>query len=95
MRFKIILYLQPNKIKSAQLSRHLNGYKDYSNKGKYIYARKGLLSQIRYWNPMKGVFILEEEDAEKFESMLEKYQATYYSIPILLGDEEIPQIRHR
>jgi len=44
---------------------------------------------------MKGVFILEEEDAEKFESMLEKYQATYYSIPILLGDEEIPQIRHR
>lgn len=95
MKYKIILYLHSNKIKSAQLSRHLNGYKDYSNKGKYIYNRKGLLNQIPYWNPIKGVFILEEQDEVKFVKMVNKYQATYYSFPIDLSDEEKSQVKHR
>ncbi len=95
MRYKIVLYQQSNKIKSAQLSRHLNGYKDYSNNGKYIYARKGLLNQIPNWNPIKGVFILEEQGEVKLVKMLEKYQATYHSFPIELNDEEMSQVRHR
>ncbi len=95
MRYVIILYQQSNKIKSAQLSRHLNGYKDYSNKGKYFYDRKGLLSQIPNWNPIKGVFILKEQDEVRFVDLLTKYHATYYSFPIELSVADKSNVKHR
>ena len=95
MSYVIVIYQQSNKIKSAQLSRHLNGYKDYSNKGKYLYDRKGLLSKIPNWNPIKGVFILKEQDEVKFVDLLKKYQATYYSFPVELSAEEKSHVKTR
>lgn len=74
----IIIYKQPNKSKSVQLSRALHGYKDYSNHGKYAYKRPGLLDQITYEKIFNGVFLVGKKDAEKFIKLLDKYNVTYY-----------------
>ena len=78
MSVMIIIYKQPNKSKSVQLSRALHGYKDYSNHGKYAYKRPGLLDQITYEKIFNGVFLVEKKDAEKFIKLLDKYDVTYY-----------------
>lgn len=74
----IIVYKQPNKSKSVQLSRALHGYKDYSNHDDYTYKRLGFLDQIPYEKIFNGVFLVKKKDAEKFIQLLEKYEVTYY-----------------
>lgn len=78
MSVMIIIYKQPNKSKSVQLSRALHGYKDHSNHGKYAYKRPGLLDQITYEKIFNGVFLVEKKDAEKFIKLLDKYHVTFY-----------------
>ena len=78
MTVMIIIYKQPNKSKSVQLSRALHGYKDHSNHGKYAYKRPGLLDQITYEKIFNGVFLVEKKDAKKFIKILDKYNVTYY-----------------
>ena len=75
----IIVYKQPNKSKSTQLSRALHGYRDYSNHGKYSYKRAGLLDQISYEKIFNGVFLVKKKDASKFIQLLERYDVTYYA----------------
>lgn len=78
MSVMIIVYKQPNKSKSVQLSRALHGYKDYSNHGDYSYTRPGLLEQMSYERIFKGVFLVEKKDANRFIELLDKYKVTYY-----------------
>lgn len=78
MSVMIIVYKQPNKSKSVQLSRALHGYKDYSNHGDYTYKRSGLLDQISYEKIFNGVFLVKKKDAKKFIQLLEKYEVAYY-----------------
>lgn len=75
---KVIVYKQPNKSKSVQLSRALHGYTDKSNYGGYTYKREGLLNKIKHKKLFNGVFLVRNEDAEKFIEVLEKYNVTYY-----------------
>lgn len=79
MYVTIIVYKQPNKSKSVQLSRALHGYADYSNHGKYSYKRSGLLDQISYVKIFNGVFLVKKKDASKFIQLLEKYDVIYYA----------------
>lgn len=79
MNLMIVIYKQPDKSKSVQLSRSLHGYVDKSNHGQYSYERKGLLDKIPYQKLMNGVFILRKEDAERLLDLLEKYEAEYYA----------------
>ena len=78
MSVMIIVYKQPNKSKSVQLSRALHGYKDHSNHGDYSYTRPGLLDHIAYEKIFNGVFLVEKKDAKKFIELLDKYEVTYY-----------------
>ena len=91
MDYKIILYKQSSKSKSVQLSRALNGYADYSNRGKYKYIRKGLLKEIPFWNPIKGVFILKDE--EKFVELLERHGVTYHCWAVALQPMDACRVR--
>lgn len=75
----IIVYKQPNKSKSVQLSRALHGYTDHSNHGDYSYKRSGFLDQISYVKIFNGVFLVKKKDAGKFIQLLEKYDVTYYA----------------
>jgi hypothetical protein len=78
MSVAIIVYKQPNKSKSVQLSRALHGYTDHSNHGDYSYKRSGLLDQIPYVKIFNGVFLLKKKDVNKFIQLLEKYDVMYY-----------------
>lgn len=75
----IIAYKPPNKSKSVQISRVLNGYKDRSNHGKYTYERMGLLEEIPHRKLTKNVILLKEEDHKQLVQILEKYEAEYYA----------------
>lgn len=87
----IIIYKQSNQTKSVQLSQALHGYMDYSNGGKYKYRRKGLLEKIQYWNPIKGVYIVEnKKDKDSLIDILKRYKTKYYlgKIKFLNGNDE-------
>ena len=75
----IIVYKQPNKSKSVQLSRALHGYTDHSNHGNYSYKRDGLLDKIPYKKIFNGVFLVKRKEASKFIQLLEKYDVIYYA----------------
>jgi len=92
MKAKIIVYKQPNKSKSVQLSRALHGYTDRSNHGQYSYKRDGLLDKITFKKIYNGVFIVREKDAEKFKKLLDKYDATYYIGPVKFSSESIDSL---
>jgi len=92
MNAKIVVYKQPNKSKSVQLSRALHGYIDRSNHGQYTYERDGFLDKITYKKVYKGVFILREKDAEEFKKLLDKYDATYYIGPVEISSESLDSI---
>jgi len=79
MSVMVIAYKPPNKSKSVQISRALNGYKDRSNHGEYTYQRKGLLEKIPHRKLTKNVILLKEKDHEKLTEILEKYEAEYYA----------------
>jgi hypothetical protein len=89
----IIIYKAEGKKSSVQLSRALHGYRDYSNKGKYFYERKGLLKKIPYRKLMRGVFIVRKEDAEKFISLLKRYKIIYHIRELLLTQEDLNSLK--
>ena len=89
----IIIYKAEGKKSSVQLSRALHGYKDYSNKGKYFYERKGLLKKIQHIKLIRGVFIVKREDAEKFISLLERYKIVYHVREVILTPQDLNDLR--
>lgn len=89
----IIIYKAEGKKSSVQLSRALHGYKDYSNKGKYFYERKGLLKKIQHIKLIRGVFIVKREDAEKFISLLERYKIIYNVREVILTPQDLNDLR--
>jgi len=66
------------------LNRELNGYKDFSNKGKYTYQRKGILQKIPHIKPGKSVIITKKQYKNKILKTLKKYKAKtdHYNIQI-------------
>ena len=79
MNAKLICYtlgdISPTK--KTQFKRDLLGYKDYSNRGKYNYERKGFLSNIPHYKPIKSVIIVKILDESKIITLLKKYRAKY------------------
>jgi hypothetical protein len=75
---KIVAYRLDSVVKSVQLSRALHGYTDRSNKGRYVYARKGLLDKVPYLQLQKGVLLIREKDTQPLVKLLQKYGAEYY-----------------
>lgn len=66
------------------LGRELNGYKDFSNKAKYMYKREGLLQKIEHIKPHPSVLIVKEEHKRQLLKLLQKYKASikHYKIKI-------------
>lgn len=88
----LIIYKAKGKSSSTQLSRALNGYKDHSNKGKYLYYRKGLLKKIPYIKLMRGVFIVKKEDAERFVSLLKRYKVEHHEREVILTSRDMGKL---
>ena len=65
MKKTMITYSLSGRKNALELTRKIYGYKDSSNHGKYIYERKGILSNIRYDKIARGAFFINPKDKEK------------------------------
>ena len=72
--------------------RKLYGYKSYSNHGKYVYLKEGLLSNIPYLKPTNSFIIVSKEDSKKIENFLYKKDVRYKKIKVILEKEDAEKI---
>lgn len=77
-----------------QFCNRLYGYKDHSQKGKYLYERKGLLDEIPHIliNPIRSVIIVKKENAEKILDFLKEFNAEVYTKEIKLEKEDLKKL---
>ncbi len=80
MKAKIICYTFHEISASKRMSFHkeMYGYKDFSNKGKYIYQRKGVIDLIKHKKIIDGVIITDNEGVKVIRKTLKKYDAKIY-----------------
>lgn len=74
----------------------LYGYKDHSQKGKYVYERKGLLDEIPniLINPIRSIIIVKKKDAEKVFAFLKEFDAEVFFKEIKLQKEDIEKLEN-
>jgi hypothetical protein len=95
MKGEIIIFKlgkETTRAERARFCRELYGYVDRSYHGKYIYLRRGLLSSIPHFIPVRSVIVVRMEDAEKVESFLRERNAKVLSWRIDLGEKELLEI---
>lgn len=66
----IISYSLGGKKNSLEVTRKIYGYKDASNRGQYIYERKGILTNFQHDRLGKGVFMVDTKEADKIIKQL-------------------------
>jgi len=74
---KIICYSQKHLKPSEQssLQRELYGFKDISNKGKYVYRRKGLLNESNHKKIFFTGILINDKNARDVIQLLKKHKA--------------------
>lgn len=72
-------------VKKTLLHRALYGYIDHSNKGKYIYERKGVLDGLKYKKISDSVLLMDTKDVNKIISIARKYE-----IKVIITDLIMP-----
>ncbi|MDP2768124.1 MAG: hypothetical protein Q8O41_11880 [Candidatus Methanoperedens sp.] len=92
----IIVFRNP-KAKQSELMRFcrgLFGYKDYSNKGGYVYDRKGLLDEIRHihLNPIRSAIIVKQDDAPRILEYLKSFRTEVYTRKVELTKEDLEKL---
>ena len=88
MNGKLVCYTL-GKISSTlrnKFKRELLGYKDHSNMGKYNYERRGILSKIPNYRPIRSVIIIKEKDKNKIISLLKRYKARYATFDVKVNE---------
>jgi len=93
----IIAFRNKPKTASKEIKRFCNrlyGYKDHSQKGKYLYERKGLLDVIPHIliNPIRSVIIVKKENAEKILEFLKEFDVEAYTKEIKLEKEDLEKL---
>ena len=85
MKAKLITYELSNldQYHKVLVNRELFGYLDNSNKGRYQYRRKGILSNISYFKLVNGALIIKDNDKDKVTSILKKYKINYNILSII------------
>jgi hypothetical protein len=91
MLAKLICYSleKPTQTIRTALNREINGYKDFSDHGKYVYQRKGILHEIEHNRPHKSVIIVKKADEEKIMSVLKKYNAKINAFDISIDSKHL------
>lgn len=96
-RGMIIAFRNRPKTPVREIKRFCNrlfGYKDHSQKGKYLYERKGLLDEIPHIliNPIRSVVIVKKENAGKILDFLKEFDAEVYTKEIQLEKEDLKKL---
>lgn len=78
MRGVIISYTleRANASQRTKLHQAIYGYKDHSNKGKYLYKREGLLKKSSHLKINRGVIIMLDKDKTEILRCLRRNKAT-------------------
>ena len=87
----MIAFKMHGKISQNRLNkfcREFYGYTDRSNRGRYVYKRDGVLSEIPHLNPIRSLLIVWKKDAERVISCLKRYDAEIYTRDIVLTDDD-------
>lgn len=87
----IVLYrvLGPGgKGNADRLLRALNGYRDTSNFGRYVYDRPGFLERFPHVRLIRGALIVRREDAEDLVKFLRTYDAEVHVREVTLNEED-------
>lgn len=86
MKAKIVCY-RFRKISPSQRTtfhKEMYGYKDYSNRGKYVYQRKGVLATIRHRKILDAVIVTDTAGADAIARILRKYRAKVYIFDVIV-----------
>src|SRR5659263_746261 len=95
----IIAFRNKPKTESKDMKRFCNrvyGYKDHSQKGKYVYERKGLLDEIPniLINPIRSLIIVKKNDAEKVLEFLKEFDTEVFFKEIKLQKEDLEKLEN-
>jgi hypothetical protein len=86
MKAKIICYhfkkITPSK--RMMFHKEMYGYKDFSNKGRYVYQRKGILDSIKHKKILDAVIITDSHGVRIIKKVLKKYNARIYLFDIIV-----------
>jgi len=79
------------KTEQVKLSKRLYGYRDRSQRSKYLYDREGLLNRIPHIIPLgrKAILVTRAEDAQTIIQLLQEYGAQIYARAIKLDEEDL------
>ena len=83
-----------NHSKINNFCRKFYGYKDKSNKGRYTYERKGLITKYPHIKIQRGLIIIRIEDAEEITRILEKFGAEVFMREIILLHEDTEKLKN-
>ncbi len=94
MKAKLICYTlkNVNHQTRSKFKREFFGYQDKSNKGKYKYDRKGILSHLPHSRPIRSIVIVKAKDESRIVNLLKKYNADtrVYNVTINKNELKIP-----
>jgi len=74
--------------RTSRFGKLFYGYTDWSNRGRYKYPRLGLLGTIPHIRLIRGVIIVNKDDAPKVISFLKKHGAEFYMRTVILAPED-------
>ena len=79
------------KTEQVKLSKRLYGYRDRSQRSKYLYDRKGVLDTIPHIIPLgrKAILVTRKHDAQPIIQLLQEYGAQIYSRTVKLEEEDL------
>ena len=90
---ELIIFSASNMPKTEQvkLSKKLYGYRDRSQRSKYLYDREGALNRIPYVIPLgrKAILVTRTDDAQPIIQLLRKHGAQTYVRTVKLEEEDL------
>lgn len=86
MKAKLLCYSlrKLNPSVKVKICRELYGYKNYSNYGKYVYKRKGVLDTVKHKKILNSIIITNKENMKIIVDILKKYNVKYYVFDVLV-----------
>ena len=80
-----------SKTEQVKLSKRLYGYRDRSQRSKYLYDREGVLDTIPHIIPLgrKAILVIKADDAQPIIQLLQEHGAQIYVRTVKLEEEDV------
>ncbi|MCG2718709.1 MAG: hypothetical protein L6408_07745 [Nanoarchaeota archaeon] len=75
--------------KRSIISKRLYGYRDRTNKSRYVYKRQGILEEILHLKITKKTFIVQSEDSKQIKKTIKELGGKVKSWKIDINFKEL------